>query len=333
MEAKETKPITSPPRLMNAIISGFNVIASNIALILFPVILDLFIWLGPKLRLQKILEPIIANTNQTLQAYNTADMSELLKNAQEAWSILINRINLTSSISTFPLGIPSLLAGTESTNNPFGQSMSYEIPSIGIAIIVFLILVAVGLILGSIYLGLIAKIIGGRSGAINVSLIGSQIINIFLLLLLIIGVLLIFIFPSLFIVSIFALFSPSIAQIVLLLISFVLIWLLIPLVFSPHGIFLNQLNVIKSVITSFRLVRLFLPGTGLFILTSILLAQGLDILWLAAPSNSWLTIIGIIGHAFIYTSLIAASFIYYQRGLEWMENNLTQLASRFKNLL
>jgi hypothetical protein len=43
--------------------------------------------------------------------------------------------------------------------------------------------------------------------------------------------------------------------------------------------------------------------------------------------------IGIIGHAFIYTSLIAASFIYYQRGLEWMENNLTQLATRFKKLL
>ena len=333
MESKETKPITSPPKLMNAITSGFNVIASNIVLILFPVMVDLFIWLGPKLRLQKILEPIIANTNQTLQAYNTADMAELLKNAQEAWSILITRINLTSSISTFPLGIPSLLAGTESTNNPFGQSMSFEIPSIGIAIIVFLLLVAAGLIIGSLYLSMIAKIISGRSGAIKISLIGSQIINTFLLLLLIIGLLLILIFPSLFVVSIFALFSPSLAQIILLLISFVLIWLLIPLVFSPHGIFLNQLNVIKSVITSFRLVRLFLPGTGLFILISILLAQGLDILWLAAPSNSWLTMIGIIGHAFIYTSLIAASFIYYQRGLEWMENNLTQLASRFKNLL
>jgi uncharacterized membrane protein YdcZ (DUF606 family) len=73
------------------------------------------------------------------------------------------------------------------------------------------------------------------------------------------------------------------------------------------------------------LVRAFLPGTGLFLLLAIILAQGLDSLWLAAPDSSWLNLVGITGHAFIYTSLLAASYVYYLQGLVWMENNLNQL--------
>lgn len=325
MNSSDIKPIINPPKLMSAIVAGFNVISNHIILILFPVVLDIVVWLGPKLSLQKVLEPIIQNANQTLKAYNNVEMAQLLESAQEAWSLLISRINLTTSISTFPLGIPSLLNGVEISSNPLGKSISIEIPSLGVAFLVFVLLVAVGLIIGGLYFSAIAKSIQEKPERVSISGLGTQLIRIFALLFIIIGILLIVIIPALFIISIFALFSPMLAQIVLLILSFVLIWLLIPLIFSPHGIFLNQLNVVRSVITSFRLVRLFLPGTGLFLLISILIAQGLDILWLAAPTNSWLTLIGIIGHAFIYTSLITASFIYYRQGLDWMEKNIQQI--------
>jgi hypothetical protein len=333
METNETKSISSPPKIMNAFISGFNVITANIALILFPIVVDIIIWLGPKLKLEKILSPMISNATQLLQTYNSEDMTELIKTAQETWAQILPRINLTNSISTFPLGIPSLIAGTDTTHTPLGGSLTYEIPSFGAAIIIFLILTAIGLAIGSIYFAIIAKKTSGKAEKLTISGFGSQIINTYGLLFLIIGILLVLIFPSLFVVSFFAVFSPSLAQIILLAATFIMIWLLMPLVFSPHGIFLNNQNVIKSVVTSFQLVRLFLPGTGLFLLVAILCAQGLDILWLAAPSSSWLTLIGIFGHAFIYTSLIAASFIYYQKGLEWMESNAALLANRFKKLL
>jgi len=268
---------------------------------------------------------MISRTNQTLSTYNNAEITQLLESAQEAWSLIINRINLTNSISTFPLGIPSLLAGTELTGNPIGTAISYELPSFGLAVIVFILLGGIGLLIGGFYFSAIAKTVSTSQEKFSLSVVGSQLISTFALLFLTIGIFIIVIIPALLIVSVFALFSPAIAQIVLLIFSFIFIWILIPLVFSPHGIFLNHLNVIKSIITSFRLVRLLLPGTGLFLLLAMLIAQGLDILWLSAPSSSWFTLIGIIGHAFIYTSLITGSFIYYRQGLEWMEKNIQQL--------
>lgn len=325
METNTLKQIDNPPKLMNAIIAGFNVIANHIILILFPVVLDIFIWLGPRLRLHNVLEPMISRANQTLSTYNNVEIAQLLESAQEAWSLIINRINLTNSISTFPLGIPSLLAGTELTGNPIGTEISYELPSFGLAIIVFILLGGIGLLIGGFYFSAIAKTVSTSQEKFSLTVVGSQLISTFALLFLTIGILIIVIIPALLIVSVFALFSPAIAQIVLLIFSFIFIWILIPLVFSPHGIFLNHLNVIKSIITSFRLVRLLLPGTGLFLLLAMLIAQGLDILWLSAPSSSWFTLIGIIGHAFIYTSLITGSFIYYRQGLEWMEKNIQQL--------
>jgi len=325
MNTNSVKLIDQPPKLMSAIIAGFNLIANNIILILFPVVLDVIIWLGPRLRLKNILEPMIVNANQTLSTYNNTEITQLLESAQEAWSLIISRINLTNSISTFPLGIPSLLAGTDLSENPIGKAVTYEIPSISSAIFYFLLFVMIGLLIGSFYFISIAKTVKTDPSDSSITVIGSQILSIFALLLLIIGILIIVIIPALLIVSVFALFSPAIAQIVLLIFSFIFIWLLIPLVFSPHGIFLNHLNVLKSIVTSFRLVRLLLPGTGLFLLLAMLIAQGLDILWLSAPSSSWFTLIGIFGHAFIYTSLIAASFIYYRQGLDWMERNIQLL--------
>lgn len=325
MEAKETPIISPPPRLMSAIIAGFNTVTNHIGLILYPIFLDIFIWFGPKLRLQKLLEPVIDKANQTLGTYTGADMKQMLESAQQAWTVLIQRINLTSSLSTFPFGIPSLLAASDGASNPLNMGNDYQISSIALALAVFLFLSIIGIILGTFYINAISRRTHQEVETWSVSTFYHQLVNLFGLVIVLIVAAIIFFIPSLFVVSIVSLFSPAIAQIVFLIITFILLWLLVPLFFSPHGIFYQKLNVLKSITSSIRLVRLFLPGTGLFILVAILLAQGLDILWLAPPISSWLMLIGIFGHAFIYTSLIAASFAYYHQGTEWMQQNLTKL--------
>ena len=77
---------------------------------------------------------------------------------------------------------------------------------------------------------------------------------------------------------------------------------------------------------SLRLVRFFLPGAGLFILVSALISEGLNMLWTLPEANTWLTMVGIGGHAFIVTALIMASFIYYRDGLKWMQFNIQRMA-------
>jgi hypothetical protein len=67
-------------------------------------------------------------------------------------------------------------------------------------------------------------------------------------------------------------------------------------------------------------MRKTLPTSVLFILTVFLLSKGLDILWLVPTDASWLLLIGILGHAFITTGLLASSFVYYRDALRWMQD-------------
>jgi len=53
---------------------------------------------------------------------------------------------------------------------------------------------------------------------------------------------------------------------------------------------------------------------------TIVISQLMDMLWRVPPTESWMMGVGILGHAFISTSLLAASFIYYRDLNTWIES-------------
>jgi hypothetical protein len=63
-----------------------------------------------------------------------------------------------------------------------------------------------------------------------------------------------------------------------------------------------------------------LPTTSLLFLIILILSQGLDILWNIPEDQSWFLLIGVGGHAFVATSLLAASFIYYRDAVSWLHS-------------
>ena len=331
METQESTIEVTPPRLIKALTEGFNTTANHIYLILLPVILDIFIWLGPRLRLESILTPIVENLGSSLAVANTTDeTAALVKAAQDSWQLLAEGFNLTGSLSTFPIGIPSLMKRIATNESPFGIPMIVEMPSLSVSFFTFLLFAIFGIFLGGLYLSSISRQTETEKKEFDLSHLAWQILNGFALTLILILVIIIVMVPTLFITSIAALFSPIVSQMAVIAISFLLMWMLIPLLFSPHGIFAYQLNALRAILTSIRVVRAFLPGVGIFLLTAILLGQGLDMLWQAAPGSSWLTLVGIIGHAFIYTALLAASFVYYRQGLAWIQNNISQFKKSIK---
>jgi hypothetical protein len=72
-------------------------------------------------------------------------------------------------------------------------------------------------------------------------------------------------------------------------------------------------------ISSIRFTNVTFTKTSMFIMLAILGNQGLKIVWQIPPENSWLMVISIIGHAFVTTGMLAASFIYYQDLIRWVE--------------
>jgi hypothetical protein len=131
--------------------------------------------------------------------------------------------------------------------------------------------------------------------------------------------------PAMLVVSMIAYFSAVLGQIMFFIGALLVIWLIMPVFFSVHGIFTLQLNAFRSILGSLRMVRFTLPNTGLFLLVFVIINTGMNFLWNTPSETSWWMLVGIAGHAFVSTALLAASFIYYRDINAWLTVVLDQL--------
>ncbi len=316
MGKKSFRILIPMPGLISSIASGFNTAASNLYLILFPAFLDLFLWFGPHFRLKSILEPIVMGMIKQLSGINQAGMENVIQSTKMVWESILERLNLAIFLRTFPIGIPSLIAGIAPINTPLGQAPLYEMTGFGGVAGIWLFFLLLGIFLGTVYfIEIYQSSIHKEKTPFERRILRKYTQSIGLTLLLLLLVILLFI-PGTIIISIITLISPFAAQIAMLILGFILLYLMFPFVFSPHGIISKNLNAVSSIVTSFQLVRFTLPATTLFILVLLLLDQGLNAIWRIPEEGSWMILVGIFGHAFISTALIASSFSYYRKGLD-----------------
>jgi hypothetical protein len=326
MESNSKTELMTPPKLIGTLTSGFNAVANNIYLILFPVILDTFLWLGPHLRIKQLLQPFVLNLTSGVSDLTTPELGNVSKWSQEIWDILLTQFNLVSLVRSFPIGIPSLMAGLSPIKTPYGSALLFEVNGVTETILFWFVFSLIGIIFGCLYFDAISRSTSPETIRFSFSTAGSSLLQVFVFTFFFLIVLLLFSIPTILIISVLTLISPAVGEIALLFIGIVVIWFIMPLAFSPHGVFTEGKTFYSSISTSIRLVRNYLPGTGIFFLTALLLYQGLNILWETAPETSWMSLVGIFGHAFISTGLIASSFVYYRHGIAWMESRQHQTA-------
>ena len=125
--------------------------------------------------------------------------------------------------------------------------------------------------------------------------------------------------PIFFIIFVAAQISVVLANLVVLFIALGSVWVIVPIFFWAHGVFLKRQNVLTSILSSLQLTRFTLPNSSLFVLTVFLLSYGLSYLWRLPSLDSWLTLLGIFGHSFVTTALLAGSFIYYYEMSAWVQ--------------
>ena len=125
---------------------------------------------------------------------------------------------------------------------------------------------------------------------------------------------------------------PFLYQIIMIVIIAAGCWLLIPLFYIPHGIFVKHLDLTQSIKESISLSSWSGPVTVRFILFSIVISMGLDLIWAIPGQNSWLILFSIFGHAFVSTALLAASFLLFMELEQWQAENQEFLTWRKANL-
>jgi hypothetical protein len=131
--------------------------------------------------------------------------------------------------------------------------------------------------------------------------------------------------PVLLVLYLLFAINNLLGQAVLWFLVLISLWLVVPIFFSPHGIFVRKQNAFASFLSGFHMTRLTLPTSSLFVLAVMLIGPGLNLLWSIPTDDSWLVLVGILGHAFITTALLAASFIYFQDMSTWLQTILARL--------
>lgn len=298
------------PKIIPALIAGFNTIASKPILILLPVLLDLFLWFGPAWQINDYFQPLFQRLIQQ-PALNAPEFAETLDNFKALYQDLLNNFNLAATLRTFPVGVPSLMVSKTPFLNPLGRPPIFSLETTLQVIGLWVLFLLIGFLLGKVYFQKISQMVNpsamGKSSLSGV----ARYTQILLMPIVLLVILAIIIIPITLLITLISLISPFLSQIFITGSLVLILWVIMPLIFTPHSIFLYGQNLFTAMLTSINVVRFSMAKTAWFVLFSYVLIEGLNYLWRTPATDNWVLLIGILGHAFIVSAVIAASFHYF----------------------
>jgi len=325
MDMQKLQSLPPPPGVIGSLRAGFDAVASHVWLILVPLALDIVLWLGPRLSVDGLLRPFVRYMfSQARRGVAASEMNQFL----EAQRIFLdglqsfNLLSLAGKLRMFPIGISSLLAQRMPVDTPLGEQSIVQISSLPLLLGVAFILTVIGWVGGGLYFRWVSGTALGLEET-GISLLRAIIQTLILSVCWFIG-LMVVVVPIMFVLTLLALISPVLVNVAIFVILLLAFWLVVPLFFMPHGIFARRQNAFISAVTSLRMARFTFPTSGMFVISAVILSQGLTYLWSVPPSDSWMTLVGIAGHAFITTAVLASSFVYYRDMNIWLQTVFEQ---------
>lgn len=339
--------------IIDALGRGFQKVNRHWWLLLVPVLLDLFLWVGPHASIQQLVDRALHSLEVDLPEVQTVDGIE-----GQGWDSVralaeqvVPGYNSFSSLRVGSLGVPSLAAWGGAR---LGAPSSYEIMWVAFALMVdmpqlmvslrdasfvtplvwqmpnemvwlltALGLTVVGIVIGSFYMAALSRALDvgedePPEGLWSRTLRFASRYGTFWLLRL--GLLVAIGLPVLLLTMALAALSPGLASLFTTVVLGLVTWASFYGIFFVPALAVNEVSIWRAIWNSFNVVlRNFWPTLGLFLLIN-LIGGGLTILWQQFSHGSWLTVVGIVGNAYVGTGLIAASLLFYRdRYTRWQE--------------
>jgi len=307
----------APPSVFKTLIKGFNIVANHIYLIILPILLDLFLWLGPQVKVDSLIDPFFALIKESAQQLPAEIITALTE-------IKVS-MNLLSVLRTYPVGIFSLFSTALSNDTPLGAKAPMLFLTIESNLIVILALNLIGILFGILYFRSVSRVSLSANNALSLP---KLILNVFLLDII---WFVFFFFLNLPLSVLFLLISQlgdGVRSFLGILLMVPLAWLLMLVFYSYFPLFDGTTNVLEGFKLSWRSLRYGIPTLGWFTIIALFISQAMDALWRSAPSTSWMSLFGIFGHGFVATGLLAASFMYYQETNSWIEQTVLWFKSK-----
>jgi hypothetical protein len=324
MSPENLETPTPPVGVIESLTQGFETAAGHLLLLLLPLVLDLAIWVGPRVSFRPAVDTLV---NAYVDIWEPVSVT-LTGDYQQLWReqvALLREFAETRPIQFLPVwGIPTLLSGREASRLPFDfVPPTWQITDLPAMLGARLALLTVGLVLGGLYITLIAqRIRGGEGGLKQLVLRLPGIFAQLAAFIILAPILLLVLFLPFVLLSIpLAFVFQPLAGMVQWIGALVVLWIGLFGIFTIHGMLINDRNLPGAVLDSVRVVQWNMPATMFLFLLVIILDMALKVyVWSLPETSTWWVLLGIGGRAFIITGLIAATFIFFKdRYRYWQE--------------
>ncbi|MHB1296089.1 MAG: hypothetical protein ACYC4R_13955 [Anaerolineae bacterium] len=308
--------------IIETLTAGFSSVARKPGLIIVPMLLNLFLWLGPTISVAPAVEDLFTGYRQVLQtpgdASPDAALTDLASESLNDLQTSISQKNLFSLLAWSTIGFP-VIFGWQIAGPISGPV--YEARSVGEMIGLTLAILAIGLAIACALLGMVGQTVRGER--INVLHLLQRLPTYWLNLVLIIVPL-----------GMAILVAGTMGMALGPFGFFVwvgLIWLLLLVSFVPEAITMTEASPLAALRDSLIVVRLnFWPTMGLIVLTNVI-ATGLSLVLQNVMVSSLGTLVAMLVYAFIGTGLLAAIFIFYRDRLALWHALLAKQRSESSN--
>ena len=290
--------------IIDTLSEGFRTVTRRLWIIIVPVALDVFLWLGPKLSVAPVIRDALATLQDAMRMMTPGgvvdtSLSESFQLMADELQATIGQTNLFALLAWGRLGMPSIAA-----LRPIDPAVDRIIEVTG-GVQMFGLQIALlfaGLLVASLFLSLLGQEVRGEG--VRLGVLVQSVPRYWLRLTTILaplGIALVVAFTT-------ALMLGPLAFIVAALLA----WLLLYVSFVPQAITMADERPLRALWLSFAIVRYnFWPTVGLILLTNVI-GSGLSLVWRGVMGTPSGVLLAILGNAYIGSGLTAAAFIFFR---------------------
>jgi hypothetical protein len=312
--AKSAKKTEKPLGVFESLSSGFELIWQNPWILLIPIALDLFLWLGPQINAQPLFQRTSALLTAAVPATAPDETMQTVQMLQDTLQTAGGSINLLGVLAT---GMPTVIGLQPPEAN---VARARWVVGDGGVLLGWVALLGLGgvLIMGG-YLEMTARPVRNEVGArpFIPRWLRACADVIVLVILVMVGLMTLMI-PVTVVAGVLNIASQGLGSFVALGGMMLIFWAMLYLVFAIPAIFVSRVNALQALLNSISVFRFdFWSAIGL-VLIVYLVRTGFTFIWQFFGDNPWGVVFDVIANAFLSSGLIAATMIFYNDRMYWL---------------
>ncbi|MDI3341052.1 MAG: hypothetical protein QJR03_11035 [Sphaerobacter sp.] len=291
------------PGIIDTFGEAFALLSGRVYLILVPILLDLYLWLGAGLSVQSLTDTLA----RWLGRLPNAD--------QQALDTIVGLGQAYDLVDLLSIIVPTLVGqlGREALAPVGGGHWMvalpwWAVPPVAVA------LAAAGLAVGAVYLTAVAYLIRGQplrnGGFWRVALRNAMRMLGFALVTVLGAIMLIL--PLGVLGVILLLMGVNAAPLMVLLGWLAAMWLFVLLFFAEYAIVMSDAGPLRAIYLSYNVVRHHLGGAVGFIVVYFVISSGVPVALRLLTGSPAGVVVAMAGNAFVATGVVAAAMLFYR---------------------